>query len=71
VAAVLAFEAVLAREDAVANFRSWAFHEMPALIATERMHQRREATARRNAGESHAAIARTFGVDRSTITRMR
>jgi hypothetical protein len=36
-AAVLAFEAVLAREDAVPNFRTWAFHEMPALIATERM----------------------------------
>ena len=36
-AAVLAFEAVLAREDAVPNFRTWAFHEMPVLIARERM----------------------------------
>jgi len=36
-AAVLAFEAVLAREDAVPNFRTWAFHELPVLIATERM----------------------------------
>jgi hypothetical protein len=36
-AAVIAFEAVLAREDAVPNFRTWAFHELPVLIATERM----------------------------------
>jgi len=36
-AAVLAFEAVLAREEAVPNFRTWAFHELPVLIATERM----------------------------------
>jgi tetratricopeptide (TPR) repeat protein len=36
-AAVLAFEAALAREDAVPNFRTWAFHELPVLIATERM----------------------------------
>src|SRR5882672_5879895 len=35
-AAVVAFEAVLAREDAVPNFRTWAFHELPVLIATER-----------------------------------
>ena len=36
-AAVIAFEAVLAREDALPNFRTWAFHELPVLIATERM----------------------------------
>jgi tetratricopeptide (TPR) repeat protein len=36
-AAVIAFEAVLAREEAVPNFRTWAFHELPVLIATERM----------------------------------
>jgi len=39
-AAVLAFEAVLAREDAVPNFRTWAFHELPVLIAIERMSAR-------------------------------
>src|SRR5258708_26192781 len=39
-AAVIAFEAVLAREDAVPNFRTWAFHELPVLIATERMSAR-------------------------------
>jgi tetratricopeptide (TPR) repeat protein len=39
-AAVTAFEAVLAREDAVPNFRTWAFHELPVLIATERMSAR-------------------------------
>jgi tetratricopeptide (TPR) repeat protein len=39
-AAVVAFEAVLAREDAVPNFRTWAFHELPVLIATERMSAR-------------------------------
>jgi tetratricopeptide (TPR) repeat protein len=32
--AVLAFEAALAREDAVPNFRTWAFQELPVLIAT-------------------------------------
>ncbi len=36
-AAVIAFEAALAREDAVPNFLTWAFHELPVLIATERM----------------------------------
>jgi len=39
-AAVLAFEATLAREDAVPNFLTWAFHELPVLIATERMSAR-------------------------------
>jgi tetratricopeptide (TPR) repeat protein len=39
-AAVLAFEATLAREDAVPNFLTWAFHELPVLIATERMSTR-------------------------------
>ena len=39
-AAVLAFEAVLAREDAVPNFRTWAFHELPVLIAIKRMSAR-------------------------------
>jgi tetratricopeptide (TPR) repeat protein len=39
-AAVAAFEAVLAREDTVPNFRTWAFHELPVLIATERMSAR-------------------------------
>ncbi len=38
--AVVAFEAALAREDAVPNFRTWAFHELPVLIATERMSAR-------------------------------
>ena len=36
-AAVSAFEATLAREGAVPNFRTWAFHELPVLIATERI----------------------------------
>jgi len=36
-AAVIAFEAALAREDAVPNFRTWAFHGLTVLIATERM----------------------------------
>lgn len=39
-AAVLAFEATLAREEAVPNFLTWAFHELPVLIATERMSAR-------------------------------
>src|SRR5882724_10597300 len=39
-AAVNAFEAALAREDAVPNFRTWAFHELPVLIATERVSAR-------------------------------
>jgi tetratricopeptide (TPR) repeat protein len=38
--AVLAFEAALAREDAVPNFRTWAFQELPVLIATERIRAR-------------------------------
>ena len=33
--------------------------------------QRREALARRARGDRHADIARTFAVDRSTISRMR
>jgi tetratricopeptide (TPR) repeat protein len=36
-AAVSAFEAALAREEAVPNFRTWAVHELPVLIATERI----------------------------------
>ena len=36
-AAVSAFEATLAREEAVPNFCTWAFHELPVLIATERI----------------------------------
>jgi tetratricopeptide (TPR) repeat protein len=39
-AAVVAFEAVLARENAVPSVRTWAFHELPVLIATERMRER-------------------------------
>ena len=39
-AAVIAFEATLAREDAVPNFRTWAIHELPVLIATERVSAR-------------------------------
>src|SRR5215470_17323169 len=41
-AAVRAFEAALAREDAVPNFRTWAFHELPVLVATERMSEHYE-----------------------------
>jgi DNA invertase Pin-like site-specific DNA recombinase len=33
-------------------------------------HQRREALQRRESGEAHAAIARTFGVAHSTISRL-
>jgi tetratricopeptide (TPR) repeat protein len=39
-AAATAYEAVLAREEAFPNFRTWAFHELPVLIATERMSAR-------------------------------
>ena len=34
-------------------------------------HQRREALVRREAGEAHADIARSFAVDRSTVSRLR
>jgi DNA invertase Pin-like site-specific DNA recombinase len=33
-------------------------------------HQRKEAVARRNAGESEAAIARSYAVNQSTISRL-
>jgi tetratricopeptide (TPR) repeat protein len=36
-AAILSFEATLAREEAAPLFRTWAFHELPVLIATERV----------------------------------
>ena len=35
-AAIHSFEAALAREEAVPNFRTWAYLELPVLIATER-----------------------------------
>ena len=38
----------------------------PSLTA----HQRKEALARLDAGEAHRDIALTFGVSRSTITRL-
>src|SRR5262245_50844737 len=38
--AVAAYEAVLVREEAYPNFRTWAFHELRVLIATERMSAR-------------------------------
>lgn len=34
-AAILSFEAALAQEDAVPNFRTWVYLELPVLIATE------------------------------------
>lgn len=34
-------------------------------------HQRREALARKEAGEPHGAIALTYGVNRSTISRLK
>jgi DNA invertase Pin-like site-specific DNA recombinase len=34
-------------------------------------HQRREAIARRDAGEPQSAIARTYNVDQATISRLR
>jgi DNA invertase Pin-like site-specific DNA recombinase len=34
-------------------------------------HQRREAIDRINAGEAVAEVARTFGVDRATVYRLR
>jgi DNA invertase Pin-like site-specific DNA recombinase len=43
------------------------FGRKPKLSA----HQRREALARRDAGEPQSAIARTFGVDQATISRLR
>jgi tetratricopeptide (TPR) repeat protein len=39
-AAILSFEATLAREEAFPLFRTWAFHELPVLIATERISAR-------------------------------
>src|SRR5438094_9240578 len=36
-AAILSFEATLAREEAAPLFRTWAFHELPVLVATERV----------------------------------
>jgi len=41
-AAILSFEATLAREEAAPLFRTWAFHELPVLIATERVSARYE-----------------------------
>ena len=39
-AAICSFEATLARENAFPNFRTWAFHELPVLVATERIRAR-------------------------------
>ncbi len=52
------------RERALAN--GVRFGRRPKLTP----HQRKEAIERRNAGESETAIARSFNVNQSTISRM-
>ena len=49
-----------------AQARGVKFGRKPALTA----HQRREAPARRDAGESFVAIARSYAVSHSTISRI-